>query len=98
MQKALIPQHPPENDCFPGDAVEDAEETDIPLSSVSIGRQPLCNLRLADDIDLLGGREEQLQQLTERLEKTAAGCGMEISSDKSKILVNSIKRRPSTFI
>ena len=36
-----------------------------------IGGRPLCNLRLSDidsDIDLLGGREEELQQLTERLE------------------------------
>ena len=42
----------------------------------------LCNLRFADDIDLLGGSEEEL---TERLQKTAAGYGMEISSDQSKI-------------
>ena len=37
---------------------------------VSIG--PSCNLRHADGIEILGGREEELQQLTERLEKTAA--------------------------
>ena len=56
MQKALTPQHPSENDCFAGDAVEDAEETDIQLwSSVSIGGRPLCNLRFTNDIDLLGG-------------------------------------------
>ena len=30
MQKASTPQHPPENDCFAGDALEDAEETGIP--------------------------------------------------------------------
>ena len=53
-------------------------------------------MRFADDIDLLDGSEEELQQLTERLGKTAAGYGMEICSDKSKILVNSIKPRPST--
>ena len=28
MQTGLTPQHPLENDCFVGDAVEDAEETD----------------------------------------------------------------------
>ena len=33
--------------------------------------------------------------LTERLEKTAAGYDMEIGCDKSEILVNSIKPRPS---
>ena len=43
-------------------------------------------------------RKEELHRLTERLEKTAAGYGMEIGSDKSKILVNIIKPRPSTNI
>ena len=55
-------------------------------------------MRFADDIDLLGGSEEEQQQLTERLEKTAAGYGMEICFDKSKIVVNSVKPRPSTNI
>ena len=48
--------------------------------------EPLCNLRFADDIDLQGGSEIDLQQL-ERLEKTAASYGMDINSDKSNILV-----------
>ena len=48
------------------------------------GRTTSLQLAFADDIDLLEGSEE-LQQLTERLQKTAAGYGMEISSDKSKI-------------
>ena len=65
---------------------------------MSIGGRPLCNLRLADDIDLLRSSEEELQQLTQRLEETVAEYGMEISSDKSKILVNSPKPRPSTNI
>ena len=51
----------------------------------------------ADDIDLLGGSEE-LQQLTGRREKTAIGYGLEISSDKSKIVINNIKPRPSTNV
>ena len=73
MQKASTPQHLSENDCFADDAVEDAEETDIPLSSVFIRGRPLCNLQFVDDIDLLTGSEEELQQLAERLNKTAAG-------------------------
>ena len=52
---------------------------------------PLWTLQFADHIDLLGSSEEELQQLTQRLGETAAQYGMEISSDKSKILVNSIK-------
>ena len=45
----------------------------LSLSSVSIEGPPLCNMRFADVIALLGGSEEELPQLTERLEKTAAG-------------------------
>ena len=52
--------------------VKDAEETGIPLSSV-YQRMMLCNLQFADDIALLGDSEEKVHQLTERLEKTAAG-------------------------
>ena len=68
MQKALTPVNSSVNDCFVDDAVEEAKETDTPLSSVSTGGRPLCNLRFADDIDL--------QQLTRRLEETAAEYGI----------------------
>ena len=63
---------------------------------MSTERRPPCNLRFADDIDLPGSSEEELQQLTRRLEETAAEYGMEISS--GKILVNSIEPRPPTNI
>ena len=42
-------------------------------TSESIGESLFYNLRFADDIDLMEGSEEELQQLTERQEKTAAG-------------------------
>ena len=58
MQKALTPANSPENDCSANGAVEEAEETDTQLSSVSIGGLPLCIVRFADDIDLLGSSEE----------------------------------------
>ena len=48
--------------------------------------------------NLLGGSEEELQQLIERLEKTAAGYGTEISSDQNKTLINTMKPRSSTNI
>ena len=38
------------------------------------------------------------QQLTERLDKSADRYGVELNPDKSKIIVNSIKSRPSTNI
>ena len=56
--------------------------------SVSIGGRDICNLRFADDIDLMGDSEESLQDLTGRLERAASGYGMEISAEKSKILIN----------
>jgi hypothetical protein len=56
--------------------------------SVSIGGRPLCNLRFADDIDLIAADNEELQDLTLRLEKASSAFGMEISTEKSKIMVN----------
>ena len=83
---------------FSSDAGEDAKETDTPLSLVPTGGRPLCNVRLAGGIDLLGGSEEELQQFTDRLEMTADGYGMEISSNRSKFIVNSIKPRRFTNV
>ena len=67
-------------------------------SKVSIGGRQLCNLRFADDIDLIGRTEKELQELTTRLEKSASAFGMEISSEKSKILVNSNTETKTTNI
>ena len=55
-------------------------------------------MQFVDDIALLGGCVEGLPQFAERQEETVAGYGMEISSDKSKILTNNIKPRRSTNI
>ena len=46
-----------------GDAVEEAEETDTSLSSVSIARRPFFNLCFAYDIDLLRSGEKGLEEL-----------------------------------
>ena len=62
-------------------------------AGVSIGGREICNLRFADDIDLIADGEEELQELTTRLELTVKKFGMEINTDKSKILVNS--RQPT---
>ena len=58
-------------------------------TSISIGGRPLCSLRFADDIDLLGGNNQELQDLTTRLETSARAYGMEVSTTKSKTMVNS---------
>ena len=56
------------------------------------------HLWFAEDISLLGGSENCNNSLKGCMEKTAAGFGIEICSDKSKVLVSSIKPRPSTNV
>ena len=56
--------------------------------TISIGGRPLCNLRFADDIDLIAGSNHELRDLTDRLTSRASAHGMEVSSEKSKVLVN----------
>ena len=65
------------------DALEDHEGT------VSIGGRTATNLRFADDIDGLGGEEEELAKLAECLDKASATYGMEISAEKTKLMTNS---------
>ena len=64
------------------DALEDHEGT------ASIGRRTITNLRFADDIDGLAGEEKQLANLVERLDKASAAYGMEIRTEKSKLMTN----------
>ena len=58
-------------------------------STISIGRRIISNLRFADDIDPMGGNNDELQELTDRLSNSAREYGMEISSKKSKVMVTS---------
>ena len=60
-----------------------------PPYSNSIGGRPVCNLRFADDIDLMGGSSKELQDLTNSLVAKAGDYGMEVSTEKSKVMVNS---------
>ena len=43
---------------------------------------PLCNLKFANDIDLLVGTNDELQELTTLLANSATRYGMEISTEK----------------
>ena len=58
-------------------------------STISIGGRVVSNLRFADDIDLMAGSNPELQDLTNRLTDRAGAYGMEVSTEKSKVLVNS---------
>ena len=45
-------------------------------------------MHFADDIDCLAGREEELADLVERLDKTATAFGMQINAEKTKLMTN----------
>ena len=62
------------------DALEDHEGT------VSIGGRTIINLRFAVDIDGLAGEEEELVKLVERLDKASTAYGMEIITEKTKLM------------
>ena len=63
-------------------------------STISIGGRTISNLRFAD-IDLMGGSNTELQELTNRLTSRAGAHGMEVSSEKSKVMTNGANKTPA---
>ena len=57
--------------------------------AISIGGRPLCNLRFADDIDLMGGGNNEFEDLTNRFVARASAYGMEVSTERSMVMANS---------
>ena len=47
----------------------------------------ITNLRFADDIDGLAGKEEEVASSVDRLDKTSAAFGVEISAEKTKLMI-----------
>ena len=66
------------------DALEGHEGT------VSTGGRTITNLRFADDIDGLAGEEEELANLAERLDKASTAYDMQISSEKTKLMITPV--------
>ena len=64
-------------------------------TSITIGGKPICNLQLADNIDLVGNKDSELQDLTSRLADKATASGTEVSIGKSKIMNNSMNKNNS---
>ena len=58
-------------------------------TSISIGGTPISNIRFADDMDLMGGSNSELQDFTNRIVDRATAYRMEVSTEKSKIITNS---------
>lgn len=54
--------------------------------SVRIGGVQICNLRFADDIDLIAASVEELVNLTERVDSSARSLGMQINASKTKVM------------
>ena len=54
-------------------------------TSVSTGGRLICNLRFADDIDLMGGSNGELQDFTNTLVNRVTAYGMEVSTEKNEI-------------
>ena len=62
-------------------------------STIAVGGYNICNLRFADDINLMAGLIPELQQLTDKLYNCSAAYSMEVSLEKSRIMVNSQCKR-----
>ena len=63
----------------------------IVANFIFIGGRPVCNLPFADDIDLMSSSNGELEDLTNRLVVRATAYGMEVSTEKSKIMTDSTK-------
>ena len=61
-------------------------------STVSVCGRVINNLRFADDIDLIAGCPQELEELTTRLAAKSAAYGMKINADKSKIMVTGLQK------
>ena len=48
----------------------------------------MSSLRFADDIDGLAGSELKLANLVDRLDETSTAYGMQISTEKTKLITN----------
>ena len=57
-------------------------------STISIGGRNINNLRFADDIYLIAGSNNELQELKNRVVYSSKAYRMEISQEKSKTMLN----------
>ena len=64
---------------------------------VSIGSKTITNLRFAEDIAVLPGKEEELFSLVNQLKKVSKAYGMEVSSEKTKFMTNNTSKISSAI-
>ena len=65
------------------DALEEHQGT------VSIGGRTFTNVHFADDINELAGSEQELENLIRHLDRSSTAYGIEISTNKTKLMTNS---------
>ena len=59
--------------------------------SVSIGGRTIKNLHFADDINALVGKEEELFNLVNQLDKASTTSSMDFSAEKTELITNNIR-------
>ena len=64
-----------------------AETSENFSGTVKVAGREITNVRFADDIDLIAGSKEELEDLTTRLDTVVRKHGMEIGAEKSKTMV-----------
>ena len=75
-------------DLFPEKIMQETLH-DYHMSS-SISGRPICNLQFADNVNLMGSSNGKLQVLANRLIETATAYRMEVSTENSKTMTNSM--------
>ena len=65
-----------------------ADELNDHEGTISIGGRKITNLRFADDIGGLAGREEELANLVESLDKISTAFDIQINAEKIKLMTN----------
>ena len=55
--------------------------------SVKVGGRTVTNLRYADDVALLSGCAEELQELLNRIREASGERGLKLNVDKTKVML-----------
>ena len=58
--------------------------------SIFIGGTPICNLQFTNDIDLTGGSNGKLQDLTKKLVDSATAYRTEVKTEKREVMTDSM--------
>ena len=63
-------------------------DTLISKEQSAVGARTITNLRFANDVDGLAGKEAELASLVDRLDKISAAFGINVSTEKTKLMTS----------